>query len=255
MGKGKRTVSHNKAGFGGIGIKTGMIIAAEDIALSAFVAWCFYDSPYGLLLAPVIAVLNGYRYKKVSEKKKREAILLEFKEMLLAVSASLQSGSSVENAFKDAEESMRLLYRDKGVLLPDISKINSKVGMRQPIEKAFFEFADERPEDEIVCFATVFGFGKRLGGDYIKNLRRTVEKIEDGIELKQEIAAATAEKRMELSVMSVMPAAIIAYIKLASPEFISALYHTMLGVGLMSVCIVVYVVSVAIGMKITDIRA
>ena len=102
-------------------------------------------------------------------------------------------------------------------------------------------------------FAFVFGFGKRLGGEYVKNIRRTIEKIEESIEVKQEIATSIAEKRMELKVMSVMPIAIIAYIKISSPDFINAMYHTPMGIAIMTACIAVYALALYIGQRIVDI--
>ncbi|MBO6214580.1 MAG: hypothetical protein J6N76_03465, partial [Lachnospiraceae bacterium] len=209
---------------------------------------------WGLITEPLIIIVNHIRYKRSLLEKNKGLFLREYKELLISVSGSLQSGYSVENSFREAEESLSLLYgRDSRILEP-LRRLNGKVAMRQPIENAFYEFADDYPLEEVTNFSLIFGFGKRLGGDYIKNLRRTVEKIEESIELKQEIATSIAEKRMELKVMSVMPISIIAYIKLGSPEFISSMYHSPAGILIMTLCIAIYALAIFIGNAIVNIK-
>ena len=79
-------------------------------------------------------------------------------------------------------------------------------------------------------------------------------KIEDKLELQKDIAMAIAEKKFELKIMMAMPMGILAYMKLSSPDFMDSLYHNLFGICLMSVCIVVYVLSIVLGRKITDIK-
>ena len=86
------------------------------------------------------------------------------------------------------------------------------------------------------------------------NLRSTARKLEEKVELKQEIAATFAEKRLELSVMSVMPMAIILYMKLGSPEFLAPMYHNLLGMLIMSGCIIAYLAAMILGKRIVDIE-
>ncbi len=254
MEKKKRADTHKEDVFGRLLIKDRLILVLEDILVTGFIAWTFYDSAYALILFPAIACFNHIRYQKGNEQKNRSIFLKEYKELLISISGSLQSGYSVENAFREAEVSLGLLFGKDSRIVPPLKEINGKVAMRQPIESAFYEFADEYPIEEVTNFAMIFGFGKRLGGDYIKNVRRTVEKIEESIEVKQEIATSVAEKRMELKVMSVMPIAIISYIKISSGDFIAAMYHSVAGIAVMTGCIVCYGIAIYIGQKIVDIE-
>jgi tight adherence protein B len=123
-----------------------------------------------------------------------------------------------------------------------------------PIEKAFQMICKRHPYEEVLAFAEIFEFGKRLGGDYGKNLRRTAEKINEKMALKQEIQALTAEKRLELLVMSVMPIGILLYMKIGTGEFMAPLYGNMFGVILMSAMLLLYFGMLKLGVFIIQVK-
>ncbi len=65
--------------------------------------------------------------------------------------------------------------------------------------------------------------------------------------MRSELEAMTAQKRLELSIMSVMPMAIVLYMKLTARSFMEPLYHGIKGIALMSVSLLIYGASVAMG--------
>lgn len=192
--------------------------------------------------------------KKDKYTRKMARFDVEFKELLVAISDALSSGYSVENAFKDAEENLLLMFGKDGMLIRDIHELNGKISMRVSAEQALLEFSEIYPSEELKNFAGVFSFARKLGGEYIKNIRRTVEKMEEKLELKQDIRAVIAEKQMEFKVMCFMPAGILAYVKITSNEFLDSLYGNITGVVAMTVCILVYVLAILLGRKIVDIK-
>lgn len=100
----------------------------------------------------------------------------------------------------------------------------------------------------------IFCQAKRAGGDYGELIRSTAEKLEENLRTKQEIQTMTAQKRLELRIMSVMPVGILCYIRITSPDFISALYHNTSGVFIMSICLVVYGAMIALGDRLIRIE-
>ncbi len=222
--------------------------------LSALVARLFYRSFYGLLLYPLMAFLC-HSYLGAQRKKKLEAEHKnEYRELLQSVGNSLSTGYSVENAFKEAEKELYLMYGEDSWILKELVGINRQVSLSMPVEKAFLAFAQRNPMEEIVSFSEVFIFAKRLGGDYTKYLKRTAEKIGEKIELSREIDVMTAEKRTELLVMSVMPLGIILYNTLLSSEFLEPLYHNLGGVVMMTIVLLFYGLMIALGERIVSIE-
>ena len=222
--------------------------------MAILIAWIFYDAWWGMLCLPAAAYVNGIRYRDKKRKATEKQFMVEYREFLLGLISSLESGYSVENAFVEAEQTILRMFGDKSVIAGELHRLNAKVELKCPVERAFVEFAEAFPYEEATNFANIFSFAKRLGGDYIRNIRRTAEKIEEKVELKQEIVAAVAEKQMELNVMTVMPMAIIAYLRIGSGEFLAPMYHNLFGAVFMTVCIALYAAAIALGKKIVDIR-
>lgn len=214
----------------------------------------FYDSVYGCIIFPLIAFLNHKRYTKQKFDIWQQAFSNEYKELLRSLISALQIGYSVERAFDECENTLSSLYGDSGILLADIHELNQKVRMRVPVERAFIELSDKYGQEDMTGFAEVFRFAKRLGGNYVENIKQCATKIEDKLDLQNEISMAIAEKQFELKVMMAMPMGILAYMKLSSPDFMESIYHNTFGICMMTGCIGIYIGSVFLGRRITDIR-
>lgn len=222
--------------------------------MTFLIAWLFYDSIIGLIVFPLVFILNGRRFSEEKKKQRDSRVQDEYKEMLISVSGALQTGYSIENSFKEAENDLLMLYGEKSILYPKIRQMNGKVRMHIPVEQAFYEMAVDIDSDDMIGFAEVFRFAKRLGGDYIANVRNSAARIREKVELSQEIDTMTAEKRFELKIMTVMPMGVFAYMRLSAPEFMTGAYHSFTGIAVMTTALVIYVGAIFLGRRIIDIK-
>lgn len=237
-----------------LGGRQKLLLLAENVGVTAAVAWVFYNSFLGVLIFPIITWLNTKRMKAESGEKFARQLETEYREMFLSITGSLQTGYSIEKAFGESGESLKILYGDKSVLLPHVRELNSKVRLRKPIEQAFEELSEKFDNEDLSDFAQIFRFGKRLGGDYIENIRDTTRRISERVEVRQEIRTAIAQQQMELKVMMVMPLGILAYMKISAPEFMEPSYGNLPGIIIMTVCLLIYAGCIILGKKIIDIK-
>ena len=86
------------------------------------------------------------------------------------------------------------------------------------------------------------------------SLRLSGQRISAKIEVEREVDTVIAGKKLEGKIMSVMPFFILAYLNLASGEFIDPLYGNLAGVLVMSAALLVFVGAMAINRRISDIR-
>lgn len=222
--------------------------------LTVGIAWLFYDSVWGVISGCVIIPWFLKLFAENQKKKREVQNLCEFKEMMQILSAFMQAGCSLENAFFETEQEIKNLFSEKSFLYQCLHKMNRKIHVSVPIEQAFLEFSQEICVEEAYDFADILLYAKRLGGNYIHHIQQTALRIEEKIGISQEIETMLAEKRLELRVMIAMPLLIFAYMKLTSKEFIGVLYHSVAGVLMMSVCLVFYLVMISLGRKIVDIK-
>ena len=85
-------------------------------------------------------------------------------------------------------------------------------------------------------------------------IQATVRQIGDKIDVKREIDTILAAKRYEFRVMSMIPYGIIGYMSLSFPEFMDSLYGNILGMGVMTVCLGIYLGAYYLGVRLIKIE-
>lgn len=100
----------------------------------------------------------------------------------------------------------------------------------------------------------VFIVAKKSGGDSVAIIRKAIANICEKLELEEEIQVGLTAKKLEFKVMACIPLGILLYMRLSFPEFMEILYGNILGVLIMSVCLVVYIVAYVWGNKIVEIE-
>lgn len=179
---------------------------------------------------------------------------MQFKDAIQSMSASLNAGYSVENAFREAQKELMLQYPREARISKEMEILNRQLRLQVPVEQALEEFAERVEADEIRSFSVVFAMAKRSGADMLSIIRDTVTQISGKLEVKREIDLILAARRYEFRVMTVVPYLIIAYMSLSFPEFMEVLYGTPAGKGVMTICLGVYVSAYALGLKIIKIK-
>ena len=218
------------------------------------VAFCFYKSYYALLLFTLVFPFYYSYREKMEDRKHKEKLRLEFKEFITLVASSLSAGYSMENALKSAEKELSSLIGEKAEMMHALRIINRRISINEPVEKILLGFAKNTGIDDIESFSEIFAFAKRSGGDYAGIMKRTASILQDKIETSRDIQTVISQKKMEARIMDLVPIGIILYLQISSPEFLSGLYHNLMGIVVMTVCLVVYILAVFMGEKIVDIR-
>lgn len=224
------------------------------VLIAIAVSWLLYRSVYGMVLAVLFVPLCINYWKQRALEKRKQELLLEFKDAMQSVAAALMAGYSMENAWRAAEQEIRELYGEASYFSVELHQINEAVRMNQPIEKELMQFAERSGSEDILSFAEVFQFAKRSGGDFAKILQTAINRISDKLEVEREIATVIAGRKMEQKVMNVVPAFILFYLNSSSPDFLEPLYGNLFGVAVMSVALFIYLIAVKFAGRITDIK-
>ena len=88
----------------------------------------------------------------------------------------------------------------------------------------------------------------------IEMIRSAMWQIGEKIEVKQEIETMMAAKKLEFRIMSLIPIGMISYISLTFPDFLGVMYGNLLGIVVMSVCLVIYAFAYEWGKRIVEIE-
>ncbi|MGF0033785.1 type II secretion system F family protein [Bariatricus sp. SGI.154] len=222
--------------------------------ITVITAWLYYRSFWAVLPLFPIGIWNFLMMEQEEARKKELEFQIQFKEAIQAVSAALNTGYSVENAFREAQTELKLIYPADARISRELLVIIRQLRMHISIEQILEEFAFRVQTEDVRNFVTVFAAAKKSGGNMIGIIQNTVSQIGDKIDVKREIDTILASKRYEFRVMSAVPYAIIGYMSLSFPEFMDSLYGNVLGIGVMTVCLVIYMGAYYLGVRLIRIE-
>lgn len=224
------------------------------LTISAVLSCLFYDS-----FIPVIFSVPcmPFYFRFVSRYlciRRRQLLVLQFRDMLYSISTSLNSGYSIENALRESYQEMLLLYGSNACISRELKLMSGKLAVQIPVELIFLDFASRSGCEDILMFSQVLSITKRNGGDLIAIIRTSSETIGLKIDVQREISVSIAQKKFEQNIMVIMPIAIMSYIRLSSKGFFTPVYHNAAGIFLMTICLTLYLFAIILGFKLTSVK-
>lgn len=225
-----------------------------SLIMSSCIAYLFYRSVYFLCIIIIVFPLVFMKRKKYLKEKRKKQLAVQFKECMQMMVSALNAGYSLENAFAETAKECSLLYGGNALMSQELTFVCSRLHLNISIDKILMDLANRSDLEEIFNFCEVFSFARKSGGDFVRILKSTADKISENIEVMNEIETAIAAKKLEQNVMNLVPFGILLYIELTSPEFLTALYGNSIGIAVMSVCLAVYGGAYYLSQKILDIQ-
>ncbi|MBR5338186.1 MAG: pilus assembly protein TadB [Lachnospiraceae bacterium] len=232
------------------------LFLSEMLSLLAvwFIAFCFYDNLIVcLVLSPAsLIILESQRKKK--KHRRLGSLCLQFKDGINFLSAGVNAGYSIENAWKESRKQLSELYGEDADITREFMYIERKSSMNIPIGDLILDLADRTGIEDIRTFSESFAVAKKSGGSMKSIIAATSNTISEKVEVMKEIETMVAGKQMEQRIMTVVPLGIICFVKLTSPGFLDVLYDNLIGNVIMSVCMVAYFASIKLGERILSIE-
>lgn len=226
----------------------------QGICLIGCISYFFYHSVYAFFAGLPFLFFYFKKKEKECKKKRKERLTLQFKDGIQAFSAALSVGYSIENAWREAYEDMKLLYREEEDMMMEFAYMMRQLENNGVLENLLLDFSERAGISDIWDFAQIFAIAKRSGGDLNGIIKKSVDTICGKIEVEREIQTSLASRKYEQKIMSVVPIAILAYVSLTNPHYFDALYHNPAGIVLMSFCLILYGAAFLGGEKIMEIE-
>ena len=224
------------------------------LAFFGVVSWLFYHSFWFLLLAAAGFPIFFRREKIRCAKEQKKILLSQFLTGIRGIANALQAGYSMENAVEEEVKEAEKIYGKDGLWPRELSHMVKELKLNETLETLFLDLGKRSHVEDIENFGEIFAVARKMGGDLTMIIWTTVENISRKAETQEEIAVSLVARKMEQKVMSFIPLFILLYVDLASPEFLEGLYHNPLGIGVMTVCLMVYGFAFVWGRRIVGIE-
>ena len=225
----------------------------EGMLLNSIVSILFFDSFFAMIPGIVVVFFYHQEKKRRLMRKRMHQLRKEFQCFLNDMIAALQTGRSIENAFLEAvKDTERYLERETLFVL-EMKRISGSISIGESLEKLLLEFSERSHLEEMEYFAEVFSIGKRSGGNLIGIMKNTIRMLQERMDAEEELYTILAEKRLEFYLMSMIPLAMLLYLRLGANQLIQSLYGNITGICMMSGCLIVYGGCYLYGKRILEI--
>ncbi len=217
-------------------------------------AYFFYRSPLGLIPAlPAGFFYAKSRYGELLEKKDREAAA-QFMELIRMVSANLNAGYSIENAFTASYPDMVMLFGKNAPITKELPAMKRGLENNVSFEELLRNMASHYRIEDIREFAEIFSIARKSGGKLNEIISSSVEVLAEKMEADAEIQVMLASKKYEQKIMGVIPFVILFYVDFSSRGYFDVLYGNLFGIAVMSGCMAVYMASIWWSGKISSVK-
>lgn len=210
-----------------------------------------------IIISSIVGFFAGVMYLPIRTKqiveKKRTDLKFQFRELLDALSTSLGSGKNIMEAFKAARDDLSVIYSEDSAIIKELDVINIGIINNVEVEVSLRDFGIRSGIDDIVSFANVFETCYRKGGNIKDVIKNTQQIITEKIEVEMEIQTIVTGSKNEQKIMTILPIALVAIIKLMSPEF-AANFATGPGIVATTIGVVLFVTAYFVGNKILAIK-
>lgn len=212
----------------------------KGIFLGGAIAWLFYRSVWGLVLLPLFIAVSVVKERKNKKREQKEREQQQFVEWLGFLKEALQVGYSLEQAVGEARKGLLTAYKEEEPFLCAVMRMQRKMQLGVSVEEAFSGLVKECHCEEVSDFAEVVFIAKRTGGAVHQVISNTERIIHEKQDTMRHIRSVLRSREYEIRIMKYMPFAMLLYMQLFMPDFLSPLYRNAVGVGIMSVGLVMY---------------
>lgn len=231
-----------------------VLILGKSAAAVFIINYFFYRSIWAMLPLSLVGVMYYRMEKEALLLKKKEETREQFKELMLLVSTGQKAGYSAENAFLSAYQDMRVLYGEDSNICEMLRILRTGRENNVEFSALWHQLGSEVDIPEIQEFASVYEISGKSSGNMAAVMEKTAGIIARKMETEKEIEVLLSARKYEQKIMNSMPFLIMLYISITSPGYFDKLYHSFIGVAVMTLCLGIYLGAYILSRKIAFVK-
>ncbi len=200
-------------------------IISKNFFACCLTAYLFFYQWWSLIFLIPFYIYRSYREISNQKRIRQKKIEEQFRDGLQCLLAALEAGYSMENSIFQAAKDLRTMFGEKEPIVQEFRWMENKLQSGSMADELLLEFGERSGIEDVQNFAGVYAIAKRSGGDVTKVIRSVTDVLYQKHEVMREIQTVLLAKQMEVTVMKVMPYAILLYFQLFSPGFLEPLYQ------------------------------
>ena len=227
-----------------------LVLGAAGGAAACYV---FFNSGLACIFASAACAVAGIRAGRKHFRKKRDKLLLvQFRDFLEALSASLSAGQNISGAIRAAGDDMAVQYGKDSIIAKETSLIVNGMVNGRNAEEMISDFACRSNQKDIQCFADTFEICNRSGGNMKKIISSAHRVLSDKMMIQNEIETLAAKGKNDLRIMTCLPLLIVPMLKFLGGGGIGE--NSLINVAVRLIAVIIIIAAYIIGNIIADIK-
>ncbi len=214
----------------------------------------FYSSLLPLLLVPFLLKPAEKLAAEFLCRRQKKILRRQFQDFLRCLASSMETGRHMREALGEVEKELLNVYDEGQPIILAVREMRTQMDLAGMTDlEALRWFAARADLEDAQDLVQVFQGSRTAGGDFCSSVRKCASVLQDKIKIEQDIELMIAQKQYEGKIITVMPALVILFLRLVSPEYIAVLYTSLAGRITMTVCLLMAAAAYRLIDRITDI--
>lgn len=228
------------------------ICAGICLSLLSFLFYkCILISCVCVLLAKPLE--KEYLNQKI--RKRKEALLEGFRDVLYSISGSIAAGRQMPQAIVDARNQVKSTYGENADITKELILMVHVYGEAHgTIEALLSDFGERSGLEEIKQFALVYRICRHSGGDLEDVTLKCANLLLDRISFRGEVNMLTAQKKVDIIFLVSLPVLVLLFLNLLSPAYINILYSCLIGRIIMTACLFTVGFALFWSLRLTEVQ-
>ncbi len=227
-----------------------------DSLLGFFTGWLFYNSlTAGFILTAAGRVLAAPGYKKTVVRRRKNKLLVQFRDFLYSTASSFSAGRNMTQALKEAQDFCSSTYEPNDYIMQELEQMVRKIENSNETDlEVLQDFAMRSGLEEISEFVNVYENCKSSGGNMIQAVNRATNLIGDEIRLQTELHSMMTQKAFEGRIVATAPFLMVFLMRITAPAYMAPMWMTADGRMMTSFAVALMALGLAMTERIARIE-
>jgi len=189
----------------------------------------------GLVVAVVIPVVGWFILGFLVGRRKR-AFADQLDSTLQMMAASLRAGYSLLQSIQAMSSEADSPTKD------EFSRVLNETRIGRPFNESLIEVAHRMGSEDFKWVAQAIAINREVGGNLADVLDGVARTIRDRNQLHRQVAALAAEGKLSAIILMALPFGVTAFLTIGNPEYLSRLFTTTIGWGIVVAAIIMLTV-------------
>jgi tight adherence protein B len=210
------------------------ILAGEFVALTvlgallgAGVAAIFLPNIVFVLLIAAVAALVPYFWVIRSRRHRQNLLVDQLADTLSILASSLRAGYSFLQALDTVSKEIGEPSAS------EFQRVVAEIRLGRPVDDALTAMAERVDSDDLRWAVIAINVQRQVGGNLAEVLDIVANTVRERAYIRRQVNVLSAEGRLSVAILSVLPFGIMLYISIVNAEYIEPLFTTTPGIILL----------------------